>query len=211
MTACVLLACATTETPTPSPANPTIGPTATPPSTPADDQPSETPPPPTPTAPASPTRGAGFAFVADDVLGYYEGLGYECTDWRPSTTAADFSYRSCASVDGDGRTLVIGVVVDPDGELANGFASVEAAAGQTSLAPIDALEPLAGFLGAMLGEERGAAILTWFATHLGDEYAETPDGALRVATYTDLEGEAPRIYVEVANQTYLDAPGVDGE
>lgn len=208
MLTCLLLAC-TTEIPTPSPVATPAAPTLTPAVTPVDDEPPTATPPSTPGSLPSPGPGEGFAFPAEDVLAYYEGLGYECTDSQLSRLADGFSFRNCSIVDDDGRTRVIGLVVDPDGELANGFASVEAAEGETTLAPIDALEPLAGFLGAMVGAERGSAILTWLATHLGDEYAETTDGELRIATYAETE-EALRLYVEMANQEYLDAPAVEG-
>jgi hypothetical protein len=162
-----------------------------------------------PPATASPTADAtGFAFEVDAVIGYYESQGYACTAVQASTTAAGYSYRSCQTQDTDGRTHVIGLVSDVDGALANGFASVQGNAQETVLAPIDALDPLAGFLGAMLGEDRGAALLMWLAGHLGDAYAETTSGALRVATYRESESDFSKLYVEIANQAYLDAPGV---
>ena len=79
---------------------------------------------------------------------------------------------------------------------------------ETILAPIDALDPLSGFLGAMLGEQQGAALLTWLASHLGDTYAETMSGPIEVATYTESEEDHSTLYVEVANRAYLDAPPV---
>lgn len=160
-------------------------------------------------ASATPTPDAtGFAFSVEAVVGYYESQGYECGAVQPSTTAAGYSYRSCQSEDADGRTHVIGLVTDPDGELADGFASVQGNAQATILAPTDALDRLSGFLGATLGEERGADLLMWLAGHLGDDYAETTSGALRVATYIESDGDHSKLYVEVANQAYLDAPGV---
>lgn len=75
------------------------------------------------------------------------------------------------------------------------------------LPPVDALEPLAAFLGATLGEGQGSELLSWLAGHLGDAYAETTIGGLKVATYTASETDPSRLYVEIANETYLDAPG----
>lgn len=50
----------------------------------------------------------------------------------------------------------------------------------------------------------------WLAGHLGDTYAETSEGGLRIATYTPSDEDHTTIYVELANQTYLDAPRPGG-
>ncbi len=155
----------------------------------------------------SPTANTnGFAFSVDGVVGYYTSQGYVCSAVQPSATAAGYSYRSCQTQDSKGRTLVVGLVTDPAGALADGFASVQGTDQEPILAPIDALDPLSGFLGAMLGADRGTALLTWLAGHLGDEYAETTSGLLRVATYTQSSTDHSKLYVELANQAYLDAP-----
>jgi hypothetical protein len=99
-------------------------------------------------------------------------------------------------------------VTDPSGGLANGFASVQGKDTEMFLAPVDALDPLAGFLGAMLGEAQGSALLPWLAGHLGDSYAETTIGPIRIATYTESAEDHSKLYVELANQSYLDAPTV---
>jgi len=157
-------------------------------------------------ASASPTPNTtGFAFAAEDIAAYYETQGYVCSAPQASTVAADYTVRTCQSIDDAGRTRVIGLVTDPDGGLANGFASVKGTDAETILAPIDALDPLAGFLGTMLGEEQGSGVLTWLASHLGDTYAETTSGPVKVATYTESEDDHSTLYVEVANQAYLDA------
>jgi hypothetical protein len=113
--------------------------------------------------------------------------------------------RSCDKADSAGRTLVIGLVTDPAGGLANAFASVKGTEAETVLAPIDALDSLSGFLGATLGEEQGGALLTWLASHLGDAFAETTTEQLKVATYTESADDHSTLYVEIANQVYLDA------
>jgi hypothetical protein len=151
----------------------------------------------------------GFAFAADDVVAYYVSQGYTCYETQPSTKARGFAVRTCELVDDAGRTKVIGVVTDPAGGLANGFASVQGTATETFLPPVEALDPLAGFLGAMLGEEEGSTLLPWLAGHLGDGYAETAAGPIKVATYTESADDRSKLYVEVANQAYLDAPGVE--
>jgi hypothetical protein len=162
---------------------------------------------PLPSATLMPTAAAsGFAFSADGVLGYYQGLGYTCSATQPSTTAAGDTYRSCQSQDATGRILVIGIVTDPTGALADAFASVQGTAQETILDPSDALAPLSAFLGAMLGEDRGSSLLMWLAGHLGDDYAQTTSADLAVATYTASATDHSRLYVEVANQAYLEAP-----
>jgi hypothetical protein len=158
-----------------------------------------------PTSPSATANTTGFAFEAEDIAAYYETQGYACSAPQPSSAAAGYAVRSCQSTDAAGRTLVIGLVTDPDGGLANGFASVKGTQAETILAPIDALDPLAGFLGAVLGEEQGTALLTWLASHLGDTYAETTSGPIKVATYTASENDHSTLYVELANQAYLDA------
>lgn len=92
--------------------------------------------------------------------------------------------------------------------MADAFASVQGTAGETILDPVDALEPLAGFLGVMLGEDAGTAALPWLAGHLGDAYSETTSGAIHIATYTASPDDHSRLYVEVANRAYLDASSV---
>jgi hypothetical protein len=164
---------------------------------------------PEPAPSAAPTANTtGFPFAAEDIAAYYQTQGYTCADPLPSTKAVGFMLRSCQLTDADGRTHTVGLVSDPAGGLANGFASVKGKDGETILAPIDALDPLSGFIGAMLGEERGAALLTWLASHLGDAYAETTSGPIRLATYTESADDHSTLYVEVANQAYLDAPPV---
>jgi hypothetical protein len=156
----------------------------------------------------SPTvNTTGFAFAAEDIVAYYASQGYACGARQPSTKAVGFFLRTCEKIDDAGRTRVIGVVTDPSGGLANGFASVQGKDTETFLAPVDALDPLAGFLGAMLGEDQGSTLLPWLAGHLGDAYAETTIGAVKVATYTESAEDHSKLYVEVANQAYLDAPG----
>jgi hypothetical protein len=167
--------------------------------------PSRSEPPPA----ANPTANTtGFAFAAEDIAAYYASKGYACTDPQPSTKASGFAVRTCQVTDAAGRTHIVGLVTDPAGGFANGFASVKGKDTESILAPIDALDPLSGFLGATLGEEQGAALLTWLASHLGDTYAETTSGPIKVATYTASEDDHSTLYVEVANQSYLDAPPV---
>jgi hypothetical protein len=160
-----------------------------------------------PPASAIPTANTtGFAFAAEDIAAYYETQGYICAAPQPSTKAAGYTVRTCQETDAAGRTRVIGLVIDPSGGLANGFASLKGNATETILAPVDALDPLSGFLGATLGEARGSALLTWLASHLGDTYAETKSGPVKVATYTESATDHSTLYVEVGNQAYLAAP-----
>lgn len=197
--ALLLTACGSTVVSSSPPASPSA-PTTSP--SPTEALPSASEPP----ASASPTPNTtGFAFAAEDIAAYYETQGFACSGPQPSSAAAGYTVRTCQTIDDAGRTRVIGLVTDPDGGLANGFASVNGTDTETILAPIDALDPLAGFLGTMLGEEQGTSLLTWLASHLGDTYAETTSGPIKVATYTESEDDHSTLYVEVANQAYLDA------
>lgn len=97
-------------------------------------------------------------------------------------------------------------MTDPDGRIGDGFASVTALPGADLLEPTDTLDLLSGFLGAMLGEGPATDLLPWLAGHLGDTYAETTFGGGTIATYTESADDPTRIYVEVANPSYVSAP-----
>lgn len=197
----VLAACASPTVTASLPASPSLAPTVATSGAPSPSGPIG--------SPGATANATGFAFAADDVLAYYESQGYTCSASQLSTKARGFFVRSCELVDAAGRKRVIGLVTDPAGGLANGFASVEGTDTETFLAPEEALDPLAGFLGAMLGEAEGSTLLPWLAGHLGDAYAETAAGPIKVATYTESADDHSKLYVEVANQVYLDAPGVE--
>jgi hypothetical protein len=167
--------------------------------------PSSPPPTDSPTPSPAPTN-EGFPFAPSAIVGYYESLGYTCGDERPSTVVEGFAVQTCTLLDPHGRTRTIGVVTDPDGLVANGFASIKGTSDETFLEPTAALEPLSAFLGAMLGEERGADLVPWLAGHLGDTYAETTSGPITVATYTPTAEDHSTLTVEVGNDEYLDAP-----
>lgn len=198
-------ACAPGPTPAPSTAaSPVREPVATatlassPPSSTATQSPDVTPNP------------IGFAFDADAVIAYYESVGYECSQPSPSTEAAGYMVRTCQRVDPAGRTLTIGLVTDAGGALGNAFVGVKAVENEPVLDPVDAIDPLSGFLGAMLGSDRSGGIVEWLAGHAGDAYAETSDGGLRIATYTPAEDDHTTVFVELANQAYLEAPTPSG-
>jgi hypothetical protein len=151
------------------------------------------------------TGASDFAFAAADIVAFYQSRGYDCAAAQPSAKAAGYSYRACQQVDSNGRTLVVGVVTDPEGVLADAYASVQGKPGETFLEPVDALGSLAGFLGATLGEDRATSALTWLAGHLGDEYSETQVGSITLATYTPTADDHSRLFVELANPAYLKA------
>ena len=149
---------------------------------------------------------SGFAFSVEAVIGYYESRGFICDEIQPSATAAGHFYQGCQMEDADGRTLALGFVTDPSGDLADAYASVQAPPGEPFLEPTDALDHLSGFLGAMLGEVRGTSLLEWLAGHLGDAYAQTTIDTLVVATYTQSATDHSRLYLELADRDYIDAP-----
>jgi len=188
--------CGSAAPSTPSPAPPQTGS----PAPPALESPSGT----QPAASAIASPSLGFSFAAQDIAAYYEGQGYVCGAPEASPKAG-FTVRSCNVIDDAGRTRVIGLVTDASGALVSGSASVTGTASEAVLAPIDALDPLAGLLGATLGEQRGSALLTWLASHLGDANAETASGPLRVRTHTANETDHRTLSVEVSTQAYLNA------
>jgi hypothetical protein len=154
----------------------------------------------------SPTvEPTGFAFPETDVQAYYESIGYACSVPRPSTKADGYNVVTCQLIDSAGRTRVIGLVTDGTGELGNGFAAVWAAAGVTYLDPADAIDPLAAFLGTMLGERRGGDAADWLRVHLGAKDDRTMIDAITIATYTGQGDDPSELYVELANPAYLEA------
>jgi hypothetical protein len=159
----------------------------------------------------APVPSAGFfAFDAESVVGYYVTLGYTCSDMQPSTKAAGYDFRSCRLVDPDGRTQIVGITTDAADDVADAFASVTGAPTETVLDPVVALDPFSRFLGAMLGESQGESTLPWLAAHLGDSYVTTTLGELTIATYTESPEDHSKLYVEIANRAYLDAPAPSG-
>jgi hypothetical protein len=190
-----------------SPSAPTSGP-STPAPTP---QPSSVPGSAIPSASAPDTTAAvGFAFDAESIAGYYQTLGYSCSEPRPSTEAAGYLFRSCTLLDSAGRTRTVGLVTDPADELADAFASIQAKEGESILEPTAALDPLAAFLGATLGASQGESLLPWLAGSLGDDYTTTTIADLTVATYTAGPDDHSTLTVEIANAAYLATPRPSG-
>jgi hypothetical protein len=172
---------------------------------------------PSPSAPSTESQSSlptpapsGFGFSIEAVIGYYEGQGFVCDVIQPSETAAGYFFQGCQRTDANGRTLTLGFITDASGKLADGTASVQGRSDEPFLEPSDALDHLAGFLGAMLGDERGTSLLEWLAGHLGDAYAQTTIDVLTVATYTESATGHSRLYLEIANRDYLLAPAPSG-
>jgi hypothetical protein len=194
---------------TPTPA-PTPAPTATP--APAPEPTPEPTPAPTPAPTATPAASTaanlgGFAFPAEQVLAYYESVGFKCEDPTASTQAAGYSVVRCLSADAaTGFTTLVAVVVDPDGVTGDAFAGVVGTDGKPKPTPEQALEGLSFFLGAMLGETNGLEAGTWLASNLGEEMVQTRVNDMLVATYPGDKDKGLGYYVEVANQAFLDAP-----
>ena len=161
----------------------------------------------------SPTPGPSFglfAFDPESIVGYYASIGYTCGAVQPSTQATGFGFQSCLLVDADGRTRAIGIVTDPEDNVADAYASVRGAATESVLDPSAILDPFAAFVGAMLGETRGEALLPWLAGHLGDTSARTTLDELTVATYSESAEDHSKLYVEIATPSYLAAPAPSG-
>ncbi|HXG26812.1 MAG TPA: hypothetical protein VNL94_08185 [Candidatus Binatia bacterium] len=150
----------------------------------------------------------GFAFDAESVLGYYESIGFACVDPVPAAEPPlDHLQRWCERTESNGRVRVVGVFTDAQGRLVDGYASIRGAPGEQMVPVEEALEPLAGYLGAMLGEARGGEMLRWLAGSLGDEYvrATSTDGSLVVVTYrVNVDGQLV-LFVEVATPEFWEA------
>jgi hypothetical protein len=156
------------------------------------------------TLPATPTP-TGFVFEAVDVIAYYQSIGYGCDPAKPSDQAMGYTVTVCRLLDSAGRTRVIGIVTDATGALGNAYAGVWGTATETYLDPKDALDPLAAFLGTMLGAERGAEVAIWMKEHLGEAFATSTSGTITIATYTGAGDDPSELYVEVADPAYLAA------
>ena len=113
---------------------------------------------------------------------------------------------ACQLTDGARRIRVVGLVTTAAGALGNGYAAVFGAPGEAYLDPDSAIEPLAAFLGTMLGQVRGGDAAVWLREHLGAAYEKTSSGSLTVATYTGPGDDPSRLYVELADATYLKTP-----
>jgi hypothetical protein len=209
----LVAACGGAATPSATTSLPTAVPATTAPATPtaAPATPSTTPKPtPVPTIGPSPSSSAdlgGFAFSTDEVFAYYKGVGYECQAPTASTQAAGYTVQRCLLTDdAKGLTTLVALVFTADGVTGNAFAGVLGSDGTTLPTPADSAEMLGGFLGAMLGQERGATAMTWLAQHLGEVSAQTTVGDILVATYSVTDETGAGLYVEVANQAFMDAP-----
>jgi hypothetical protein len=155
-------------------------------------------------APGTPAP-SGFFFEPADVADYYRSIGYSCAPQEPSTVAAGYFVVTCVLTDGAGRTRAVGLITDGSGRLGNAFASVSGRPGEDYLDPEDALDPLAAFLGTMLGESRGGEAAVWLKEHLGAAFERTTSGSLTIATYTERGDDPSVLYVELADQAYLRA------
>lgn len=180
---------------------PTAAPTAKPTAAPTAPAPGSSP-----AATKDPTLG-GFAFPAEQVLSYYEGTGFTCDPATPSTQAAGYSAVRCSKADEATKlTSVIVLVADENAATGNAFAGVLSTDGKTSPTPEQAINDLAFFLGAMLGETDGLEAGTWLTEHLGEDLAKTTVGDILVATYPGDKDTGLGYYVEVANKAFMDAP-----
>ena len=182
-------------TPAP-PAAPTAAPTAKPTAAPIA----------TPAASTAANLG-GFAFPAEQVLNYYESAGFKCEPATPSTLAAGYSVVRCLKADEATKlTTIIALVADENAVMGDAFAGVVGTDGKTSPTPEQAINDLAFFLGAVLGETDGQEAGTWLTEHLGEELAKTAVGDILVATYPGDKDTGLGYYVEVANKAFMDAP-----
>ena len=216
--AMLLAGCGGAATPTAAPtaAPATAAPTAEPATTPAPATPAPTAAPTAAPATVAPTEASasaaagdtgGFAFAPADVFAYYTSQGFTCQDPTPSSQAAGYTIQRCTKEDAaNGQLQLIAIVTDPNGVTGDAFAGVLASDGKTMPTPEQSLEHLSSFVGAMLGADRGMAPGVWLAKNLGAETAQTTAGDLLVGTYTQNDSAAVGLFVEMANQAFLNAP-----
>lgn len=158
----------------------------------------------TPSASDLPSPGS-FAFNAAAVFDYYIGEGYTCGDASPSSQAEGYVIRRCELVNGE-LTIIFGIASEEGGTIGDAFMGVLGSDGVTMPSPRDAFDPLAGFLGAMLGTDIGTTTMSWLAEHLGEENAETQANGLRAATYAVTDETGYGLYVELASSAFMEAP-----
>lgn len=204
---------------TPAPATPapaTPAPTAAP-ATPA---PTEAPATPAPTEAPSveapsldagtpdPADNGGFAFSAKDLMDYYTSEeGFQCEDPTPSTQAAGYTVQRCIHDAGNGVSELIAFVVDADGVMGDAFAAYLLDAGSAMPDPADAAPFLSGFSAGLLGTDVFTNdALPWLQENLGKDSAQTEISGLLYGTYTEDDDGGVGLYVESANQAFMDAP-----
>ncbi|HYO43441.1 MAG TPA: hypothetical protein VES19_09620 [Candidatus Limnocylindrales bacterium] len=198
------------QAPTPQPATSTPAPTATPEPTPS----------PTAAMTAAPTDArteapasaatvdlGGFAFRPGEVLDYYVEQGFICEDPQASNVAAGYASVRCLKTEDSGATAIVSLVVDEEtGITGDAFAGYVTAAGTEGPDRKAAAMHLGGFVAAMLGTELGAEAATWVATNIDAVDLESSFGGIAAIIYQENDEGGVGHYVEVANDTYLNAP-----
>jgi hypothetical protein len=184
--------------PTQAPASATIAPTPTPSPTP------EPTPSPTPEPTPSPTPvSTGFAFAPDDVIAYYQGIGFECTD--PAVAAAGFTVQQCLKTAKKAPTSMISIGWSDEDQLIHyGYGGYYNADGAKKPDKADAFQHLDGLIGALLGEADGVPVGQWVIANFGDDVGNVYNG-LDVYTYTLAENPGSGYFIEIATQDFLDA------
>ncbi|MCJ7709466.1 MAG: hypothetical protein MUQ32_01420 [Chloroflexi bacterium] len=159
-------------------------------------------------APVTPDPGSngGFAYPASEVIGYYAGLGFECMAPEASTQATGYTIQRCTrAAQADDQVHVVAIVTGPDGVPGDAIAAVIANDGVTMPTPAQSLDHLSRFVGVMLGGEMGMDPSVWLVKNLGAESEQTTAGDLAVTTYRVNDDTGAGLFLEMANQGFLDA------
>ncbi len=153
-----------------------------------------------------PDANGGFAYPASEVLAYYAGLGFECLAPEASTKASGYTVQRCTrAAPAADQVHVVAVVTDPRGVPGDAFAAVIANDGATMPTPAQSLAHLSRFVGVMLGGEMGMDPSVWLVKNLGAESEQTTAGDLTVTTYSLNDDSGVGLFLEMANQGFLDA------
>ncbi len=212
----VLAACGgSAATPAPTAAPVTPAPTEAPATPAPTEAPTEAPVTPEPSIEApsieagtpDPGDNGGFAFRAEDVLAYYMSEGFTCSDPTASTQAQGYIIQRCSMDAGGGVTQLIALVYTNNGVTGDAFAGYLKDPGSEMPAAADAIEFLGGFTAAMLGTDLATnEAIPWLGDNIGSESAQVTYGTLLYGTYTEDDDAGVGIYVETANDAFMNAP-----
>lgn len=201
----LLAACGGAATPSAAPATATAAPTAEPtpeptPSPTPEPTPSPTPEP-TPSPSPSPDLG-GFAFPPADVIGYYEGIDFECGPASESTQAPGYTIIRCEKTAKKKPTAMITLAWTTGDEVTGyGYAGYYNKPGGKMPNKSDAFEHVGGFIGALLGPDDGVAVGEWVFSNFGDEIQDTYND-LTVYSYPANDEGGRGFFLEVLNEDF---------
>jgi hypothetical protein len=186
---------AATPAPTVEPATPSPTPEPT-----AEPTPSPTP---VPTPSPTPQAAAAFAFDHADVLDYYAGLGFKCSD--PAAVTTGYTVVQCTKTAKNKPTAMVSIAwSDTDGLTHYGYAGYYNKNGAKKPSKDAAMSHLAGYIGALLGGDAGTPVGTWMASNLGDSVSDTYLG-LQLYSYTLDKNPGSGYFIEIGTPEFINA------